>query len=277
MATATLDKLHDHGSAGDTLSEQQKSTDSKPNQSLGSTQNQDATKAIDQALNSSSNSDHNHGGTPELPNLLPTSKQKFDKQVGGSGGDRMVGGNNSDFLKGDNPTITVKNIPGSGPGEFPFPNDSKGTTTTSTELKDGKFTITGEYKNFEGQPLLQGGNTKLDSNAKVPAGVDGQATINGFVDARNDIEGNDVFKTGAQHIHFGVPGTADATVIRNVQANPTSSSSGTLNGSFNLKPEEEAAAASVKSNGQGVFYLNQHSTIHVVGENRSELGNGKQG
>lgn len=274
---ATLEQ-HQHTSAGDTALNQQKSGDSNQSQSLGSSTHQDeSSTAIEKALNSGSNGGHNHGSTPGLPNLLVTSDGKFDTKIGTDNGDRILGGTGNDFLKADDKAITVRDIPGSGPGEFPFPNNSPGTSTLNTELKDGTFTISGDFKNFEGKPLLQGGNTQLDPNAVLPAGVDGQATIDGFVRAAIDSEGNDVFKTGAQHIHFGAPGTADATVIRNIQANPTSDSSGTFNGSFNLKPEEEAAAASVNSNGTGVLYFNAHSTIQVVGENRAEFGNGNQG
>jgi hypothetical protein len=151
-------------------------------------------------------------------------------------------------------TVAAK---GTGPAEFPFKNDSPGTTELNTELKDGVLKINGSYKDFDAFPLFSQGETTIDPNAKILNGSDPVSLVNNFLKVPKDVEGNLLSGT---HLHFSTSGDArgncaDATIVRFLTNTPTDAKSGTISGEFELTPTEQAAFLA------GDLYANVHTNI----------------
>ncbi len=193
---------------------------------------------------------------------------------GGLGRDKLVGGSGDDFLAPGDDTFRFRTAKSG--GEFPFANDSPGTTRLNLELKGGVFRINGSYKNFDGAPLFSQGETTLDPTAILLNGAQAQPFIDGFLKVPNDVEGN---KISGTHLHFSpaedVRGNfADATVVRYFTNTPTSAKAGTISGEFELTPQEQAALLA------GNLYANTHTNIDLdkdgkggfpTGENRTNF------
>jgi hypothetical protein len=184
------------------------------------------------------------------------------KLTGTLGHDRLIGGAGDDFLYVGNDGFKFESAKGSGPGEFPFKNDSPGTSELMMEMKDGIFKASGSYKDFQGLPLFSDGVNAVSPDAVIPNGADPKALIDNFLKVPKDVEGNAI---SGFHLHFSRLNFADATVERYFSVNRTDDKSGTVSAEFEFKPEEQAALLA------GNFYTNLHSTIHPVGENRLEL------
>jgi hypothetical protein len=185
--------------------------------------------------------------------------------------DKLVGGGGDDFLYvGDN-GFRTSNARGDGPGEFPFPNDSPGTTNLRADLKGGVLRINGNYRNFDGAPLFSQGETAIDENAVILNGSDPQALINGFLQVPNDSEGNPISGT---HLHFSPSqdsrgNFADATVERYLTNTPVNNKAGRISGEFELSPEEQAAFLA------GNFYVNLHTNVDADGDGKGGFPTGE--
>jgi hypothetical protein len=185
-----------------------------------------------------------------------------EQLTGTRGRDRLTGGNGDDFLYVGDDGFRFDTAKGTGPGEFPFPNNSPGLTEMNLELKGGVLKVEGSYKDFEGLPLFSDGATEVAPDAVIPNGADPKALIEGFLRVPNDAEGNPI---SGFHIHYSAEGFADATVERYFTVTPTDEKSGRVTGEFKLEPELQAALLGK------TLYGNLHSTKHPVGENRVEF------
>jgi CHRD domain/RTX calcium-binding nonapeptide repeat (4 copies) len=186
------------------------------------------------------------------------------KLTGTAGNDRLIGGKGDDFLYAVTDAGVKFNTARalSGETEFPFKNDSKGSTEINLSLKDGHLSVTGSYKDFNGFPLFSQGETAIAPDATILNGSDPVALINGFLKVPKDVEGNAISGT---HLHFSPSedsrgNFADATVVRYFTNTPTDATSGTITGEFNLTPVEQAALLA------GDFYLNIHTNISETGK-----------
>jgi len=197
-------------------------------------------------------------------------EQKGDGQLNGTlGRDKLIGGDGNDFLYLGNDsfrTVTAKSI-----AEFPFPNDSPGTSFLKSSLKDGVLKLSGAYQNFDAFPLFSQGEKAIDPNAKILNGSNPQALIDGFLKVPQDVEGNLLSGT---HLHFSPAGDdrgnfADATVVRFLENTPKDAKSGTLKGEFELTPEEQAAFLA------GNMYVNLHTNIDGDGDGRAGFPTGE--
>jgi hypothetical protein len=193
------------------------------------------------------------------------------KLTGGKGQDKLVGGEGDDFLYLGDDGFEVETARGTGPGEFPFPNDSPGTTELNAELKNGVLRINGSYKDFDGLPLFSDGETEIDPDAVILNGSDPEALINGFLAVPEDSEGN---KLSGTHLHFSPAQDdrgdfADATVVRFLENNPIDDKSGTISGEFELSPEEQAAFLA------GNFYVNLHTNVDGDGDGKGGFPTGE--
>jgi hypothetical protein len=185
--------------------------------------------------------------------------------------DKLVGGGGDDFLYVGDDGFRTSNARGDGPGEFPFPNDSPGTTNLRADLKGGVLKINGNYRNFDGAPLFSEGETAIDETAVILNGSDPQALIEGFLKVPKDSEGNNISGT---HLHFSPSGDsrgnfADATVERYLTNTPTSNKSGKISGEFELSAEEQAAFLA------GNFYVNLHTNVDTDGDGKGGFPTGE--
>jgi Ca2+-binding RTX toxin-like protein len=187
--------------------------------------------------------------------------------TGTRGHDKLVGGTGDDFLYvGDDGFKFKTASASSGADEFPFKNDSPGSSQINLQLKNGVLTAKGSYQNFDGLPLFSQGETTIDPKATILNGSDPVSLINNFLKVPNDVEGNPISGT---HLHFSPSGDdrgnfADATVVRYFTNTVVDAKSGTITGEFHLKPEEQAALLA------GDLYMNIHT-------NRDGDGDGKAG
>lgn len=208
----------------------------------------------------------------EITSRLGFKTQQGNGQINGTlGRDKLVGGGGNDFLYIGDDGFRIGTTKATGPGEFPFPNDSPGTSEATAELKGGVLRINGKYQNFDGAPLFSQDETEIDPNAKILNGSDPKALIDGFLQVQRDAEGNPLSGT---HMHFSPSqdsrgNFADATVIRYLQEDPTDAKSGTLSGEFNLNPEEQAAFLA------GNFYVNLHTNVDVDGDGKAGFPTGE--
>ncbi|MBW4472155.1 MAG: CHRD domain-containing protein [Stenomitos rutilans HA7619-LM2] len=199
--------------------------------------------------------------------------QRGDGQLNGTlGHDRLIGGKGDDFLYvGDDGFKFNTATAESGANEFPFKNDSPGSSEVSLELKDGVLRATGSYKNFDAFPLFSQGEKEIDPKATILNGSDPVSLINNFLKVPNDVEGNPLSGT---HLHFSPSGDnrgnfADATVLRYFTNTVIDAKSGTITGEFELKPEEQAALLA------GDLYLNIHSNIDGDGDGKAGFPTGE--
>ena len=86
-----------------------------------------------------------------------------------------------------------------------------------------------------------------------------------FLATPQDSEGNKITGT---HIHFSPSGDdrgnfADATIVRYISNNVQNAKAGEVTGSFNLKPEEEAALIG------GDLYFNIHTNVNLNKEEKT--------
>jgi hypothetical protein len=192
-----------------------------------------------------------------------TGTQRHERLIGSAGDDFIyVGDDGFKF----NPARAE-----SGASEFPFPNDSPGSTEVSVDLKGGVLRINGNYQNFDGSPLFSQGETAIDPNATILNGSDPVALINGFLRVPQDKEGNAISGT---HLHLSPGGDnrgnfADATVIRYFTNTPTDAKSGTISGEFELAPDEQAALLA------GNFYINLHTNVDSDGDGKAGFPTGE--
>ncbi|HEY9630253.1 MAG TPA: CHRD domain-containing protein [Coleofasciculaceae cyanobacterium] len=186
--------------------------------------------------------------------------------------DKLVGGAGDDFLYLGDDSFSVTPVKAtSGANEFPFKNDSPGTTDLKAELKAGVLRIDGTYQNFDGAPLFSQGETVIDPKATILNGSDPVALINGFLKVPQDVEGN---KISGTHLHFSPSGDdrgnfADATVVRYLTNTPTDAKSGTITGEFELTPEEQAAFLA------GNLYTNLHTNVDTDGDGKAGFPTGE--
>jgi len=194
------------------------------------------------------------------------------KLTGTQGHDRLIGGAGDDFLYvGDDGFKFNTAKATSGADEFPFKNDSPGSSEINLELKNGVLRASGSYKNFDAFPLFSQGEKTIDPKATILNGSDPVSLINGFLKVPNDVEGNPISGT---HMHFSPSGDdrgnfADATVVRYFTNTVTDAKSGTLTGEFELKPEEQAALLA------GDLYMNIHSNIDGDGDGKAGFPTGE--
>lgn len=200
--------------------------------------------------------------------------QKGNGQLTGKGtNERLIGGTGDDFIfaAGDNGIRFNTAKTSSGAEEFPFKNDSLGSTEVNLSLSNGVLKVDGSYKDFNAFPLFSQGETTIDPNAKILNGSDPVSLINNFLKVPQDKEGNPLSGT---HLHFSPSGDdrgnfADATVVRYFTNTITDEHSGTISGEFNLSPEEQAALLA------GDFYLNIHTNINNTGDGKSGFPTGE--
>jgi hypothetical protein len=218
--------------------------------------------------------------TPEANQSLKDLKnqgfttQKGDGQLTGKAAhERLIGGNGDDFIfaAGDNGVKFNTAKTTSGANEFPFPNDSQGSSEANLSLKDGVLTVNGSYKDFNAFPLFSQGEKTIAPDAKILNGSDPVSLINNFLKVPNDVEGNPLSGT---HLHFSPSGDdrgnfADATVVRYFTNTPTSPTTGTISGQFHLTPVEQAALLA------GDLYLNIHTNINGTGDGKSGFPTGE--
>jgi CHRD domain/RTX calcium-binding nonapeptide repeat (4 copies) len=193
------------------------------------------------------------------------------KLTGTLGHDRLIGGKGDDFLFVGDDGFKFGTAKGGGGTEFPFRTDSPGTSELTPTLKNGVLSFSGSYKDFDGAPLFSQGEKELDPNAKILSGADPKALMDGFLKVPVDKEGNAISGT---HLHFSTAGDnrgnfADATVVRYFENTPIDAKSGTLSGTFELSPEEQAAFLG------GNLYVNIHSNIDVDGDGRAGFATGE--
>lgn len=198
--------------------------------------------------------------------------QQGSGQLNGTlGKDKLVGGGGDDFLYVGDDGFKIGTATGSGPREFPFPNDSPGISEATAELKGGEFRINGKYQNFDAAPLFSQGEKTIDPKATILNGSDPQALIDGFLKVPRDKEGNALSGT---HMHFSPSedsrgNFADATVIRYLKETPTDDKSGTISGQFKLNSEEQAAFLA------GNLYVNLHTNVDVDGDGKAGFPTGE--
>lgn len=192
--------------------------------------------------------------------------------TGTTGRDKLVGGKGDDFLYvGDDGVKFNVAKATSGANEFPFKNDSPGSTEIKLELKNGVLRANGSYSNFDAFPLFSQGETTIDPKATILNGSDPVSLINNFLKVPNDVEGNPISGT---HLHFSPAedsrgNFADATVVRYFTNTVIDAKSGTITGEFELKPEEQAALLA------GDLYLNIHSNIDGDGDGKAGFPTGE--
>ncbi len=187
--------------------------------------------------------------------------ERGDGQLTGNGKhERLIGGKGDDFIfaAGDQGVKFNTAKTTSGGEEFPFKNDSLGSSEVNLSLSKGVLKIEGSYKDFNAFPLFSQGEKAIDPNAKILNGSDPVALINNFLKVPNDKEGNPISGT---HMHFSPSGDdrgnfADATVVRYFTNTITDDHSGKISGEFHLAPDEQAALLA------GDLYMNIHTNIN---------------
>jgi hypothetical protein len=189
--------------------------------------------------------------------------------TGGTGRDKLISGDGDDFLAPGDDTFVLRTAKSG--AEFPFANDSPGTTRLNLSLKGGVLKVNGTYKNYDGAPLFSQGETAIDPSAIILNGSNPQALIDGFLKVPQDVEGN---KISGTHLHFSPAGDvrgnfADATVARYFTNTPTSAKAGTITGEFELTPQEQAALLG------GNFYVNAHTNVDTDGDGKGGFPTGE--
>jgi len=230
-----------------------------------SIQASDTGARLEETLGADTN--HNHEKPADAPNFQRTNDRQMQTLEGTLNRDRLVGGSENNFLYAGDDSFSFDTVTGTGPGEFPFPNNSPGTSQLELELQDGTLSVNGTFQDFQGKPLFSDGIQDLAPDAVIPNGADPKQLIENFKSVPEDDEGNPL---SGFHLHFGREGTADATVEKYFAVEPNSDgTSGNVTAQFELNPETQAALLANN------LYINEHSTIHPVGEVRVELDTAK--
>jgi hypothetical protein len=207
-------------------------------------------------------------------NVMFDTQEGSGQLTGNQGHNKLIGGDGDDFLAPGDDTFRFRTARSG--EEFPFANDSPGTTRLNLDLKGGVLRVNGTYKNYDGAPLFSQGEKAIDPSAIILNGAGAQALIDGFLKVPQDVENNPISGT---HLHFSPAGDvrgnfADATVVRYFTNTPTSAKAGTISGEFELTPQEQAALLG------GNFYVNAHTNVDLdkdgkggfpTGENRINL------
>lgn len=204
---------------------------------------------------------------------LGFANQSGDGQLTGTQGrDRLIGGKGDDFLYvGDSGFSFNTAKATSGADEFPFKNDSPGSSELNITLEGGVMRASGSYTNFDAFPLFSQGETAIDPKAVILNGSDPKALIDGFLKVPKDVEGNALSGT---HMHFSPSqdsrgNFADATVVRYFENTPIDAKSGTLKGEFALNPQEQAALLA------GNLYVNLHTNVDGDGDGKAGFPTGE--
>jgi hypothetical protein len=201
--------------------------------------------------------------------MFSNTQEGSGQLTGGTGRDKLVGGDGDDFLAPGDDTFLFRTAKSG--AEFPFANDSPGTTRLNLSLKGGVLKVNGTYKNYDGAPLFSQGETAIDPSAIILNGSNPQALIDGFLKVPQDVEGN---KISGTHLHFSPAGDvrgnfADATVVRYFTNTPTSAKAGTITGEFELTPQEQAALLG------GNLYVNAHTNVDTDGDGKGGFPTGE--
>jgi hypothetical protein len=140
-------------------------------------------------------------------------------------------------------------------------------------LEDGRLKIEGSFSNFDAVPLFEaeGANEQAAEDVSVFSNDDPQDLVNRF---RADAEAKGFEPTGV-HLHFSPEEEADATIMWTLGVEQNDAKSGTISGDFALTPEEQAAASAARSDGKGLFYLNNHTNVNADGDDRGGFLNGE--
>lgn len=236
--------------------------DSSSTTSQGSSiQASDTTAQLEETVSTDAN--HNHEKPADAPDFQHTDDSQMQTLEGTLNRDRLIGGDENTFLYAGDDSFTFDTVAGTGPGEFPFPNNSPGTSQLNLELQDGQLSVDGTFEDFQGEPLFSDGVQDLAPDAVIPNGADPEQLIENFKKVPQDDEGNPL---SGFHLHYGQEGTADATVEKCFTVEPDADGeSGSVSAQFDLNPETQAALLANN------LYVNNHSTIHPVGEVRVEL------
>lgn len=260
--------FHDdrHGAAVADAFVPQESHDSSSGQG-GSLQDAELAHSLDQALG------HSHNDAPPPPSGRSTSDGGYTQHDGDEGkSDTLTGDDGNDFISAGQKRIELSGS-GTGPDEFPFPNDSPGEMSATAVLEEGRLKIDGSFSNFDAVPLFEaeGVNERAAEDATVFSNDAPQDLVNRF---RADAESKGFEPTGV-HLHFSPEQEADATIIRTLSVEQNDAKSGTISGDFALTPEEQAAASAARSDGGGLFYLNNHTNVNADGDDRGGFLNGE--
>lgn len=257
-----------HGAAVADAFNQQDSGNSRSGQgaSGASLRDNEIEGALDQALGG-----HSHDASVASGKSIANSDySQHDGREGKS--DRLSGDDGNDFISAGQKRIEFSGS-GTGPDEFPFPNDSPGFMQANAVLEDGRLKIEGEFSNFDAVPLFEaeGVNEQAAQDATVFSNDAAQDLVNRF---RDDAQAKGFEPTGV-HLHFSPEQEADATIIRTLSVEQNDAKSGTISGNFALTPEEQAAASAARSDGEGLFYLNNHTNVNADGDDRGGFLNGE--
>jgi len=232
--------------------------------------------STDSTEESSPDSSHDHGGDtshdhgPAEEDVFQMSSD-YTQHNGTVGSDQLIGGDGDDFIFPGEDSFNF-NTAVSGE-EFPFatPSDSVAELDLSLD-NEGNFSVEGEVTGLDGAPLFSQGEQAIDPNAEILNGSDPQALVNGFLAVPEDVEGNLISGT---HLHFSPSGDdrgdfADATVVRFFENEVSEDgTSATINGEFQLTPEEQAALLA------GNFYTNVHTNLDVNGDGQAGFPTGE--
>ncbi|MEX0271557.1 CHRD domain-containing protein [Leptolyngbyaceae cyanobacterium UHCC 1019] len=258
---------------GDIGADASKHSDSATLASKGSSiQTSDFESSLNNQADLGSSADHNHAGPAESP--IPKMSEDFKQHNGTKGADKLVGDAGDDFIFPGTDSFSFNQAEAkSGAEEFPFPNDSKGSSEANLSLDDkGNFKVEGSFKDFDGAPLFSQGEKEIDPKAEILNGSDPKALVDGFLAVPEDKEGNQLSGT---HLHFSPSGDdrgnfADATVVRFLENTINADGkSGNISANFELKPDEQAALLA------GNLYANLHSNVDVDGDGKAGFPTGE--
>lgn len=258
---------------GDIGADVSKQADSGTPASKGSSlQTSEFEASLNKQADLGNSANHNHAGSAESP--IPKMSADFKQHNGTKGSDKLVGDAGDDFIFPGTDSFSFNRAEAkSGAEEFPFPNDSKGSSEANLSLDEkGNFKVEGSFKDFDAAPLFSQGEKEIDPKAEILNGSDPKALVDGFLAVPEDKEGN---KLSGTHLHFSPSGDdrgnfADATVIRFLE-NETNADgkSGNISANFELKPDEQAALLA------GNLYANLHTNVDVDGDGKAGFPTGE--
>ncbi|MGG6263104.1 CHRD domain-containing protein [Leptolyngbya sp. AN03gr2] len=236
----------------------------------GTVETHSTEEAGDSHQHSGESGDASHDHAPAEEKVFQMSSD-YTQHNGTVGSDQLIGGEGDDFIFPGEDSFEF-NTAVSGE-EFPFATSSDSVTTLDLSLDaEGNFKVEGEATGLDGAPLFSQGEDVIDSNAEILNGSDPEALVNGFLQVPEDGEGNTISGT---HLHFSPSGDergdfADATVVRFFENEVSEDGkSATINGEFQLSPEEQAALLA------GNLYTNVHTNVDVDGDGQAGFPTGE--